>query len=121
MGVLAKDQPQMLLADDHIRSRHSRQALVICHSAIAFVRCARTGNLEDQRRLHLAGYAHVVGTLWPVDDTTARDIYRQLTRDGSTPPEIGHAAHALHHATRTLRDQHPDKPALWAGHTHIGP
>jgi len=73
----------------------------------------------------LAGYAHVIGTLWPVDDTTARDlasdIYRQLTRGGSAPPDVGHAAHALHHATRRLRDQHPDKPALWAAHTHTGP
>ena len=40
MDVLAKDQLQMLLADDRIRSRHSRQALVICHSPIAFVRGA---------------------------------------------------------------------------------
>ena len=87
-------------------------------------------NLADEAihitgAFHLAGYAHVIGTLWPVDDTTARDlasdIYRQLTRDGSTPPDAGHAAHALHHATRRLRDQHPDKPALWAAHTHTGP
>ena len=87
-------------------------------------------NLADEAihitgAFHLAGYAHVIGTLWPVDDTTARDlasdIYRQLTRDGSAPPDARHAAHALHHATRTLRDQHPDKPALWAAHTHTGP
>jgi len=87
-------------------------------------------NLADEAihitgAFHLAGYAHVIGTLWPVDDTTARDlandIYRQLTHDGSTPPDARHAAHALHHATRTLRDQHPDKPALWAAHTHTGP
>ena len=87
-------------------------------------------NLADEAihitgAFHLAGYAHVIGTLWPVDDTTARDlacdIYRQLTRDGSTPPDTGNAAHALHHATRTLREQHPDKPALWAAHTHTGP
>jgi hypothetical protein len=87
-------------------------------------------NLADEAihitgAFHLAGYAHVIGTLWPADDTTARDlacdIYRHLTRDGHAPPDASHAADALHHATRRLRDQHPDKPALWAAHTHTGP
>ena len=87
-------------------------------------------NLADEAihitgAFHLAGYAHVIGTLWPVYDATARDlardVYRQLTREGSTSPDVGFAAHALHHATRRLRDQHPDKPALWAAHTHTGP
>jgi len=74
---------------------------------------------------HLAGYAHVIGTLWPVDDTTARDlacdIYRQLTHGGRMAPDTGSAADALHHATRRLREQHPDRPGLWAAHTHTGP
>jgi tetratricopeptide (TPR) repeat protein len=73
---------------------------------------------------HLAGYPRVIGTLWPADDNTARDladdIYHQLTDDGTTPPDASVTAHALHRATRRLRDRHPDKPGLWAAHTHTG-
>jgi len=76
-------------------------------------------NLADEAihitgAFHLAGYAHVIGTLWPVNDATARDltrdVYGQLTRDGSAPPDVSHAAHALHHATRRLRDHPGDEP-----------
>ena len=74
---------------------------------------------------HLAGYAHVIGTLWPIDDSTASDlacaIYRRLTRDGAMPPDAATAARALHHVTRQLRDQYPGQPGLWAAHTHTGP
>jgi hypothetical protein len=73
---------------------------------------------------HLAGYAHVIGTLWPIDDSTGSDLacgfYRRLTGGGATPPEPGSAAHALHQVTRELRDQYPGQPALWAAHTHTG-
>jgi tetratricopeptide (TPR) repeat protein len=73
---------------------------------------------------HLAGYPRVIGTLWPADDDTARDlavdIYRELTDGGTTPPDARAAAHALHRATCRLRGQRPDKPGLWAAHTHTG-
>jgi tetratricopeptide (TPR) repeat protein len=73
---------------------------------------------------HLAGYPCVIGTLWPADDDTARDlacdIYRELTDGGATPPDARAAAHALHRATCRLRSHRPDKPGLWAAHTHTG-
>ena len=68
--------------------------------------------------LHAAGFAHVIGTLWPVDDGVAdqlaRAFYRLLTA-GQEP------AAALHAAVRGLRDAQPDNPALWAAHVHVGP
>jgi hypothetical protein len=73
---------------------------------------------------HLAGYAHVIGTLWPVDDATtaelALDFYRRLTADGHEPPDADHAPRALHDATRRLRDRYPMTPTLWAAYTHTG-
>jgi hypothetical protein len=72
----------------------------------------------------LAGYAHVVGTLWPVNDSAARRLaqafYAQLTSNGRTSPDPDRSARALHHATRQLRDRYRDFPALWAGHIHSG-
>jgi hypothetical protein len=73
---------------------------------------------------HLSGYQHVIGTLWQVNDPTARDVavdfYNSLTSDGSTPPVTERAAGALQQATRRLRDRYPRTPTLWAAYIHTG-
>ncbi|MFE1259941.1 CHAT domain-containing protein [Streptomyces albogriseolus] len=72
----------------------------------------------------LAGYPHVVGTLWPVGDRPAQqlaaDFYGRLTKDGRHPPDLDGSATALHHAVRALRAKYPRAPTLWAAHTHTG-
>lgn len=74
---------------------------------------------------HLAGYRHVIGTLWPVIDDTAADLaadfYERLIQ-GSDKPQVqtGRAAEALHQAVRALRDRRPAEPTLWAPYTHTG-
>jgi tetratricopeptide (TPR) repeat protein len=71
----------------------------------------------------LAGYQHVVGTLWPVNDVaarrTARDFYECLTADGEL--DAAGAARALHRATWLLRRRFPAHPSMWSAHTHTGP
>ncbi|WP_194916627.1 CHAT domain-containing protein [Catenulispora rubra] len=73
---------------------------------------------------HLAGYRHVVGALWPIDDALAADLaaefYRWLTDDGQRPPRLQSCAEALHHAVRQLRRRRPDMPLLWAAYLHTG-
>jgi tetratricopeptide (TPR) repeat protein len=73
---------------------------------------------------HLAGYQHVVGTLWPVGDRLAarlaEDFYRRLTGTdpmGGEPPAV---AEALHHAVRSTRTRQSGVPAIWAAYIHIG-
>ena len=70
----------------------------------------------------MAGYAHVIGTLWSVDDEiaaeVASDVYPGLTASG---PDAAAAAPALHRAVRKIRARHPTLPALWAAHVHVGP
>jgi CHAT domain-containing protein len=48
---------------------------------------------------HLAGYQHVIGTLWPISDAQAPDItedfYDDLTAGGTTPPQTSRSARAL--------------------------
>ncbi|GGY05735.1 CHAT domain-containing protein [Streptomyces hiroshimensis] len=67
----------------------------------------------------LAGYPHVVGTLWPVDDRTATRMadlfYATYARLGPTRP-----ASSLHEAVRTLRTDLLSAPSLWAAHLHSG-
>ncbi|MET7426450.1 CHAT domain-containing protein [Dactylosporangium sp. NPDC005555] len=73
--------------------------------------------------MHHGGWRHVVGALWPVEDTAAADVaaavYPPLVRDGRLRPEGG--ALALHHAVRALRDRQPHRPAAWAPFVHLGP
>lgn len=71
-----------------------------------------------------AGFPHVVGSLWSVDDTvaarTARAVYARLTAAGGRPA-VGDTARALHHAVRALRADYPLTPSLWACQVHAGP
>jgi CHAT domain-containing protein len=72
----------------------------------------------------LAGYQHVIGTLWPISDrlagNVAEEFYRHLTRDGTCSPDIAVASHALHHTTRQLRSSRVSVPTAWAAHIHTG-
>jgi CHAT domain-containing protein/tetratricopeptide (TPR) repeat protein len=72
----------------------------------------------------LAGYQHVIATLWPINDDAARaiarDVYTHLTNHSTTAPDIASSAHALHHATRRMRATRPAVPTLWAAHLHAG-
>jgi tetratricopeptide (TPR) repeat protein len=63
----------------------------------------------------LAGFRHVIASLWPLEDTiaaTAADRFHRLT----TPP-----AEALHEVTLSLRADTPAHPHRWAPLIHSGP
>ncbi|MCU1640588.1 MAG: hypothetical protein JWN03_863 [Nocardia sp.] len=74
--------------------------------------------------IHLAGYRHVIGTLWPINDRAAEniavDFYRQLTDNGRSPSRTELSALALNRAVRLERDRHPSSPSRWAAHLHHG-
>ncbi|MFF7843853.1 CHAT domain-containing protein [Streptomyces ossamyceticus] len=71
----------------------------------------------------LAGFSHVIGTLWPVSDvhaaTVATRCYEALRGPGSTL-ETWRAAAAVSAAARSVRDIMPGSPLHWAGHVHWG-
>ncbi|MFE9612226.1 CHAT domain-containing protein [Streptomyces sp. NPDC006012] len=66
----------------------------------------------------LAGFTHVIATLWEVADGDATEftsaVYGHLA-DGVPPAE------ALHRVTRDLRERYPRSPWLWAPYVHLGP
>lgn len=68
--------------------------------------------------MQLAGFAHIVGTLWKVGDDAsydaARVIYPQLLRNPADP------AAGVNTAIRMMRDEFPRNPLYWAAHVHIG-
>ncbi|MFF1700148.1 CHAT domain-containing protein [Streptomyces sp. NPDC058257] len=72
----------------------------------------------------MAGFPHVVGSLWHVDDVigaeVALGVYDTLNRGDGTL-DVARTAEALHRAVRTLRDTYPQTPSLWACQVHAGP
>ncbi|OKJ14060.1 hypothetical protein AMK19_10360 [Kitasatospora sp. CB01950] len=72
----------------------------------------------------LAGFRHVIGTLWSVSDRIARHVtgefYTALSEDAARGLPFDPAL-ALHHAVRPLRERLLPAPHLWAAHVHIGP
>ena len=71
----------------------------------------------------LAGYATVIGTLWPIVDQVAAevtvDVYAAMADwNGGIYPSRG--ALALHTAVAELRRRFPAHPALWAAYLHMG-
>ena len=85
---------------------------------------ARPGDRLTDEAIHmasafqLAGYRHVIATLWPIRDDIAVDITAHIY--SILVATAGDAATAVHTATRRLRQRWPDKPSLWASHIHSG-
>jgi tetratricopeptide (TPR) repeat protein len=68
----------------------------------------------------LAGYRHVVGTLWPVSDRFAVQLADRFYAALAITGTADGAALALREATRGLRDSHPGASVIWASHIHAG-
>ena len=108
-------------------------SVTLDHAQLAYLSACNTARATDPRLLdeaihlatafQLAGFPHVVGTLWEINDASAVEItdtfYAAMTNpDGTLDPH--RAARALHHATRAQRDRWPAVPYLWASHIHAG-
>ena len=98
-------------------------------AGLAFLSACSTarpgGRLADEAihlasAFQLAGYRHVIATLWPVGDQhavdLAADIYTTLTTTGEAD-----VAGAVHAAVRRMRRRWGwDTPSVWASHIHAG-
>ncbi len=129
---LANPSASHLLLDDH-----QRRPLTVIDLArlrlddadLAFLSAcatARTGIQLADEQIHLAagfqlaGYRHVIATLWPIDDipafAIAEDVYTTMAAAGSA--EV--AAQALHRAIQRARLENVRRPSTWAAHIHSG-
>ncbi|EHA58496.1 hypothetical protein MGG_08677 [Pyricularia oryzae 70-15] len=96
---------------------------------LAYLSACGTGQILDQSSVdesihlanafQLAGFRHVIGTLWSVDDALcvdmARIVYELLQKRGMDDECV---SRALHHATRTLRDGWVDATDVGRGTRH---
>ncbi|MFE5807805.1 CHAT domain-containing protein [Streptomyces sp. NPDC056491] len=82
--------------------------------------------------LHIAGFRHVIGTLWSVYDGATADITREFYANGATPAggpgparaadfDPADAARHLHRAVRAMRDRDRSTLTTWVHFVHIGP
>ncbi|MGW9497021.1 CHAT domain-containing protein [Streptomyces prasinus] len=98
--------------------------LSACHTAATGNERLLDESIHLTSAFQLAGFPHVVGTLWSIDDGAARTIaecfYDGLRAEDSTL-DTRRAAHALRSAVRSVRDRFPRTPSLWAAHLHVGP
>ncbi|MFD0024691.1 CHAT domain-containing protein [Streptomyces sp. NPDC058382] len=90
---------------------------------------ARTAPRHADEAIHLAsafqlaGYRHVIATLWPVEDEVssvfAERVYAELAEAVRHDAPIDAAA-AVHRATLAVRALCPNRPQFWASHLHVG-
>jgi tetratricopeptide (TPR) repeat protein len=132
-------QGRLLLNDDPLTVRDIT-ALRLDQGELAFLSACQTArggiDLADEAitlaaSLQLAGFRHVIGTLWSISDTSApdvaRDFYAHLADhdpdpgSGSTPALLNtSSAEALHLAVHNLRSRHLEDPGHWAAFIHTG-
>jgi CHAT domain-containing protein len=111
---------------------HQQRPLTVVDVArlrLAFLSACSTarpgGRLADEAihlasAFQLAGYRHVIATLWPIDDRYAVEIanriYTILASGGGS--DVAGAVHAAVGLIR--RQQGPDMPSAWPSHIHVG-
>ncbi|MCA1191106.1 CHAT domain-containing protein [Saccharopolyspora sp. 6V] len=73
--------------------------------------------------LGFAGFAHVIGSLWEVDEECALEVHSEVYEAvfGAEEFDTGRSSHALHDVARRLRAEFPDMPSRWSAHLHVGP
>jgi hypothetical protein len=140
-GAHSPDDPSqsLLLLHDHERDPLTVASLAemrMDSAQLAYLSACRTAFMESveliDEAIHLtsafqlAGFPHVIGTLWEINDEVAShmaaDFYAELggISDQHGGLDTDSAACALHHTVRKVRDRYPNSPYLWAAHLHAG-
>jgi CHAT domain-containing protein len=102
--------------------------LLLDEAELAFLSAcatARTGARLPDEAIHLAsafqlaGYRHVISTLWPIADRPAVRV-AEVFYAGVRVTGADGAPRALRDATRRGRGLVASKPSMWAAHIHSG-
>ena len=100
--------------------------LSACHSANYTSETLLDESIHISSGFQLAGFPHVIGTLWEANDLKAREVATQFymnlfdSLDSGRGFEGGIVAEALHKAVACLRKEFDDNPILWAPFIHLG-
>jgi tetratricopeptide (TPR) repeat protein len=120
-GLVLHDATLALPQISQLQLGHAELAyLSACSTAERGIRLADE-SLHLASAFQLAGFRHVIASLWPLNDHIAVTAAAAVYRDMPATPTADHAPVALHHAARDLRARYPDRPDLWAALIHSGP
>ncbi|MFD9461921.1 CHAT domain-containing protein [Streptomyces sp. NPDC060027] len=126
-----------LLLHDHQTSPMTIARLAsvdLDQARLAYLSACRTALTADLRLVdeaihltsafQLAGFRHVIGTLWEVNDRLAArvaDRFYSSLLSSTGRIEDDRVAAALHNTMREQRNKYIELPSLWAAHVHVGP
>ncbi|QKW33322.1 CHAT domain-containing protein [Actinomadura sp. NAK00032] len=120
-GLLLHDRTLTLPEIGGLRPAEAELAyLSACSTADHGVRYADEV-LHLASAFQLAGFRHVVASLWPVDDAAAAEAATAFYAALPEVPSADAAASALREVTLGMRARHHSDPALWAPLVHSGP
>lgn len=110
-----------------LRLQHADLAyLSACETALSLPSTVLDESIHLASGFQMAGFAHVVATMWPVLDELSAKLadrfYQEL--QAHSPPgaalNTAAAANALHQIVRSVRDHQLDHPSRWAPFIHAG-
>jgi tetratricopeptide (TPR) repeat protein len=127
----AEQQPLLWPIADKLTVQRVAQAHLDC-SRIAYLSACSTAESRAEQLadevIHIAsgfqvaGFPHVIGSLWPTDDlvsvTVAEAFYRHVS--AQHPASDRDIASALRNAVLGVRSRHLRQPLVWAQYIHIG-
>lgn len=113
-----------LTVADLVRARHP-------DSVLAFLAACKSASggaavpdevLTPAAAFQYAGFRHVIGTMWAIDDDAASDLTERMYSDlfQHEPLDARDTAPALHRAVRDMRNASPYRPSTWASVVHLG-
>ncbi|MFD4604366.1 CHAT domain-containing protein, partial [Streptomyces sp. NPDC058464] len=140
----ADPSKSQLLLHDHAEDPLTVASLApvaLDQARLAYLSACRTAAIDTADLLdeaihltsafQLAGFPHVIGTLWEINDDiafTIADLFYAALQTDSAGLDPDRAPHALHKAVRDVRDGHGlpaafdrrGAPLLWAAYLHAG-
>ncbi|MFG3018393.1 CHAT domain-containing protein [Streptomyces sp. NPDC048254] len=127
------DEARLLLYDEELRmaavsrtspARNAELAFLSACSTARTVRGLSDESLNLATMMQLAGYRHVIGTLWAIDDpmapAVADTVYTALARP-TGEMDAADAARSLHRAVLEQRRLFPMASVNWCSYVHLGP
>ncbi|EMD64887.1 hypothetical protein COCSADRAFT_356084 [Bipolaris sorokiniana ND90Pr] len=98
--------------------------LSACSTAEIRVKSLVDESIHMASAFQVAGFAHVIGSLWPADDDVcvrmAELFYKSLVTCKSTADPNWAVAAALREAVLQIRKEHTNRPGVWALYVHLG-
>ncbi|MFI5712364.1 CHAT domain-containing protein [Kribbella sp. NPDC051620] len=119
-GLILSDQ---ILAVQELNRERFDSAELAYLSACSTARTSRSPDepIHLASAFQLAGFRHVLATLWPVPDRTAAVAAQAFYANFETSADAQLAGPVANKVARQLRDEYPERPDLWAAFVHAGP